>query len=425
MATLETIQAIVAGYATVWALYLLLFPTIAGIWSWRIKTIRRLTEAKRPRLAIIIPARNAAGVITNCIGSLRMCNYKERVDIYAVADHCTDDTAERAQSAGATALIRHDGPAGKTYALAWALEELTERGVTPDLYVIVDATAQVGTNFLVSLAERWRQGEDIITGYLTLSSGNRTWYARSLGLMCVHRNLQNWSRDRFNLSAMLVGCGMAYSRAYIQRFGWHLALPTSSQTRHPTEDWRHTVRSAEQGYRVAFAPEARIVTPLRHSLIDATKQGSRWERGRMINAGTYALRVLIHGLWQRDRLKICAGLDGVQPPVAILGGLSLALAIIAVLSLEGSRLKMASFVPLILVAFYGFVVTLRGRREGIGLGVLIWAPMYIAWRCATFIFAWGFLDRIDLQLRRKHAVDHLRPGSTPSASMGEPSPPPP
>ena len=402
MNSIEILQAIVGGYATVWALYLLLFPLIASLWRPRAKTVKRIPNGAWPSIAIIIPARNVARVIAMCISSLRACDCPmKQVDIYVVADHCSDDTAECAQQAGATALIRNDGPMGKTYTLAWAFEELAARATSPDLYLIVDATAQVEANFLASLVERWQQGEDIITGHPVVSSENRTWYARCLGLMLVHRNLQNWSRERVSLSALLNGCGMAYSQGYILRFGWYLALPASSRAVHPTEDFRHGVRAVEQGYRVALADGARIATPLRNSLIEATKQGSRWDRGRMVNAGTYALRLLLQGLRQRDPIKIFAALDAIQPPVAILGGLSLGLAATAAFIPGVSFVKSASFTPFILVVLYGLAVALRGRREGIGLGTIIWAPLYIAWRCTAFSLAWGFLDRIRLNRPQK------------------------
>jgi cellulose synthase/poly-beta-1,6-N-acetylglucosamine synthase-like glycosyltransferase len=402
MTSMQILLALITAYATVWALYLLLFPLVASILEPSVKTLKRFTNAGRPTIATIIPARNAARVIANCICSLHACNYpREQVDIYVVADHCSDDTAQCAQAAGATALIRTAGPPGKTYTLAWALEELTQRGVTPALYLIVDATVQVEANFLTSVAECWQQGEEIITSHQVVSSGNRAWYARCLGLMLVHRNLQNWSRERLGLSALLEGRGMAYSQRYIRRFGWHLALPASSQTLHPTEDFRHAVQAVEQGYRVAFADDAWIYTPLRDSLIEATKQGSRWDRGRMLNAGTHALRLLMRGLWQRDLLKTFAAVDAIQPPVAILGGLSVAMAAIAVFIPVVRFTYIGSFVPLALVLVYGWGVAWRGRREGIGLGTALWAPLYVAWRCATFVLAWVCLDRIGLGRRQK------------------------
>jgi cellulose synthase/poly-beta-1,6-N-acetylglucosamine synthase-like glycosyltransferase len=397
MTIFEILQTVMTVYATFWALYLLLFPFIASLWRSRGKTIEGMRDGQWPTMAIIMPARNMSGVIAKSIGSLQDCHYPmEKVDTYVIADHCSDDTAKCAESAGATALIRNEGLPGKTYALAWALEVLRVRGVAPELYVIVDATVELEPNFLTALAKRWQQGEDVITSHSRVSAESHAWYARCLGLMLVHRNLQNWSREQLGLSALLEGRGMAYSQAYVQRYGWHLALPAPNSGFHPTEDWRHAVRAVEQGYRVAFAQDSCIATPLRNSLIEATKQGSRWERGRMVNAGTYALRLLIRGLWQRDVLKIFAALDAIQPPVAILGGLSLGLAATSAFVPSASLVRITPFIPLTLVVLYGLEVVHRGRREGIGLAAIIWAPLYIAWRCTIFVFAWGFLDRVRL-----------------------------
>jgi len=404
MTTVEFVQAIVTAYATVWALYLLLFPVVASLWKSRAKALKNTLDTEYPTIAVIIPARNMGQVIGRCIGSLRTCHYPaDKVDFYVVADHCSDDTAGRAQEAGATVLARQDGLPGKTYTLAWALEELRVRGITHELYVIVDATVQVTATFLVALAKRWQQGEDIITSHPRLSAENQAWYARCLGLMLVHRNLQNSSRERLHLSALLEGRGMAYSQSYIRRFGWHLALPKLNRGLHPTEDWRHGVQAVEQGYRVAFAQDAWITTPLRNSLIHATKQGSRWERGRMVNAATHALRVLLRGLWRRDLIKIFAALDAIQPPVAILGALSLGLAITSAFLPSASLMRLASLAPLPFVLLYGVGVALRGRREGIGIVAIAWAPLYIAWRCITFALAWGCLDRIRLGRAQKGA----------------------
>ena len=57
--------------------------------------------------------------------------------------------------------------------------------------------------------------------------------------------------------------------------------------------------------------------------------------------------------------------------------------------------------PLMLVGVYGLGVVLRGRHEGIRLTTVLWAPVYVAWRCASFILAWTFLDRSDLPWKRE------------------------
>jgi cellulose synthase/poly-beta-1,6-N-acetylglucosamine synthase-like glycosyltransferase len=396
MTAVEIAQLIVGGYATAWALYLLFFPLAAIAPKSTVKARETKGEKNWPPIAVIIPGRNVAEVVGQCIVALRACQYPaERLDIYVVADHCTDDTADRARSSGVAALIRDEGPTGKTYTLGWTFDVLKARRLAYDLCVVVDATARVEAGFLYAFAKSWQEGAHIIANHTVVASDNRTWYTRCLALMFVHRNLQNWSRERFGLSALLTGCGMAFSREYIQRFGWSLALP-KTQGAHPTEDWRHAVRAVGEGYRVAYADHARVSTPLRSSLAEATRQGARWERGRLLNAGTYALRLLWRGLWERDRLNMFAALDAMQPPVAILAALSVTVAGVTYLFSSGNHpMHFGGYLPAILVGLYGMIVVMRGRRDGISPSTILWGPIYMIWRCSAFILAWIFLDRMN------------------------------
>jgi cellulose synthase/poly-beta-1,6-N-acetylglucosamine synthase-like glycosyltransferase len=163
MTAIEIGHAVATGYVAIWALYLLLLPLLGRLWRPRKREGKRCADTEWPTTAVIVPAYNMGPVITRCVRSLRACHYAEElVEVYVVADHCSDDTAERARAAGAIVLTRNDGPRGKTYTLAWAFEALTTRDVTPDLYLIVDATVQVEAHFLTAMALRWQQGEDII-----------------------------------------------------------------------------------------------------------------------------------------------------------------------------------------------------------------------------------------------------------------------
>jgi hypothetical protein len=193
---------------------------------------------------------------------------------------------------------------------------------------------------------------------------------------------------------MLGGCGMGFSRRYIERFGWSLALP-KVQGLHPTEDWRHAVRAVEEGYRVAFAEGGRVATPLRGSLTKATQQGARWERGRLINASTYAVRLLLRALWERRPVKIFAALDAMQPPVAILAALSFGLAAFTLVFRDGfDPNAVPSYIPLAAIVLYASLVVSAGRREGIAPSTALWGPLYLGWRCASFVLAWVFVDRV-------------------------------
>jgi cellulose synthase/poly-beta-1,6-N-acetylglucosamine synthase-like glycosyltransferase len=417
MSAQTTTQMVLISYAGFWALYLLVLIGIARL---RISK-RRLIEKRSgsPIVAVIVPAGNAERVIARCLQALSVCKYpKSDYDLYVIADHCQDNTAKIAEGAGAKVLTRNDGPRGKTYTIAWALEELARRRISADLYLIVDSTALVQADFIGAIAQCWSQGEDIISSHSILNAENQAWYARCLGLMLVHRNLQCWGRERIGLSALLEGRGMAYSRRYIQRFGWSLALP-KTQGSHPTEDWRHAVRLVEEGFRVAFADNARVSTPLRASLSEATQQGARWERGRLLNAGTYAIRLLISGFWQRNPVKVFGALDAMQPPVAILAALCVAIAgFTYFFPTEITFFNILGYLPLALVTSYGIIVVLRGSHEGIGLSTIIWAPIYVLWRCSAFILAWAFLDRMKLGRREKPGTE-LATTNAPARSAGD------
>jgi cellulose synthase/poly-beta-1,6-N-acetylglucosamine synthase-like glycosyltransferase len=396
MIFLAILQIAVTVYVTAWLLYLFVLPIAAGFKVFRTDRQRAPLRTALPQVSIIIPAYNMSNVIDDCIASIHDdVRAIDHVSIYVVADHCTDDTAERAIAAGANVLTRHEGARGKTYTLAWTLDQLSQLNVEPDLYVVVDATAQVSPGFFKALIERWQQGEDIMTSRATLSSTNQKWFARCLGLMLIHRYMQGWYREQLGLSAWLEGRGMAYSRGYIQQFGWRLALPSEATTSHPTEDWRHGVRAAEQGYRIAFAPDAKVITPLRRTFVEATKQNARWERGRFINAITYALRLLWQGIKQRKALKIFAALDGIQPPVALLGGVACLLALWSFCFPKANAAGLWAFLPVGLVGVYSLIVAYRGHVEGIHFITLFWAPIYVVWRCSAFVLAWVFLDHID------------------------------
>jgi cellulose synthase/poly-beta-1,6-N-acetylglucosamine synthase-like glycosyltransferase len=394
MAAFRTIQIIIAIYAICWAAYVVLMPLLALIR--RPRGHAAGDRSLMPTIAVIVPAHNMEATIGDCIAAIKACDYPRGLAaVHVVADHCEDATARLAREAGATVLVRDEPPAGKTYAIAWALRSLTILKEDPDLYVITDATARLDRGFLAAIAGGWRAGEDVVVGHSILAVTNRKWFAKCLGLTLVHRNLQNWARQGLGLSALIEGRGMAYSRRYIREFGWRLALPGNSPVgQHPTEDWRHGVRIVEHGHRVAYEDDAKVFTPFRDSLAAATEQGIRWERGRQLNAITYGLKLLLSALRRRDKLSLFTALDAIQPPVAILGVLCTVVAAMTIAVPGGRALDVLGLAPLVLIAIYGVQVTFRGRKDGIPPATVAWAPVYLLWRLSAFVLAWTPIDKM-------------------------------
>ena len=78
------------------------------------------------RFAIVVPAHNEEAGIAATVSNLKAVDYpKDRFSIIVVADNCSDETAARAEAAGAQVIVRHDQERrGKGYALAFAFERL-------------------------------------------------------------------------------------------------------------------------------------------------------------------------------------------------------------------------------------------------------------------------------------------------------------
>jgi len=396
MLVVKIITTLLALATTFWAVYVLIIPLIATLYlGFRSRSVHTPTLGERPRIAVIIPAHNMELYIARCVDSITACGYPDdRLDVYVTADHCIDRTGKFAADCGATVLEREVEPRGKTYALGWTIEMLKGIGKAYDLFVIVDATAKVDQGFLDGLVARWADGAPIVVGHPVVDPENLRWFARCLGLTLAHRNLQNWSRNAVGLSGFVGGRGMAYDKAYVERFGWSLALPTAEHgSSHPTEDWRHGVRVVEHGYKVAFAYGAKLYTPLRETLGAATEQGVRWERGRLINMASHGFALFLRGVKELDPLKIFAGLDATQPPVAVLTGVAIVVAAASVLIPSWFAIPRLGVIPLAVMAFYSVAVVAQGRRDGIKASTILWAPFYIAWRCAAFVRALASLGR--------------------------------
>lgn len=77
-------------------------------------------EAKKQhRYAILISAKNEENVIAHLIHSILNQEYpKELIQVFVVADNCSDQTADVSRGAGATVYERYDSQQlGKGYAL--------------------------------------------------------------------------------------------------------------------------------------------------------------------------------------------------------------------------------------------------------------------------------------------------------------------
>ena len=131
-------------------------------WLWKAKPHKK---TQRTHVAVLIAARNEEKVIGTLIDSIRDQDYpSELIDIYVVADNCTDTTAKTASSHGATVFERNDtSKVGKGYALSFLLSKLKESGKTPDAYLVLDADNVLSRDFITEINRTYSDGYEIVT----------------------------------------------------------------------------------------------------------------------------------------------------------------------------------------------------------------------------------------------------------------------
>ena len=104
--------------------------------------------------------------------------------------------------------------------MRWAgqIDELAHRRVDASAVITRPTTARVESAFW----QRFRRDgfcEDVAIGHSVLDSKNTRWFAmyRSRAHACFRRSRTVPGRC-LGLSALIIGCSMAYSRQYIQQY---------------------------------------------------------------------------------------------------------------------------------------------------------------------------------------------------------------
>ena len=136
-----------------------------GFWLFRVET--RSPATADAAVAVVVPARDEAGVIGDAVIPLVTQNYAGRLHIFVVDDHSTDGTADRARTAAAraggsdrlTVIEAADLPAGWTGKL-WAVSQGLDaaRAISPDYVLLTDADIEHGPDSVAELVARAEDG---------------------------------------------------------------------------------------------------------------------------------------------------------------------------------------------------------------------------------------------------------------------------
>ena len=231
---------------------------------------------KEHKFMAIIPAHNEEKVIKNLIESLKEQNYpKDKLDIYVIADNCTDNTAPIAKNAGAIVYERTD-PEHKTkgYAMQWFLKKMQEQNADYDALCVFDADNIVDKEFMKAMNKKLCQGEEVVQGYRDIKNPSDTWVTAGYALFywTMHR-FYHLARYNIGLSPLLNGTGFMVKFDLIKQNGW--------DTKTLTEDIEFSLKQIIKGRKLGWATDAIVYDEQPEVFKASWKQRSRWTVGHI------------------------------------------------------------------------------------------------------------------------------------------------
>lgn len=235
-----------------------------------------LKTNKKHKFMAIIPAHNEATVIANLIESLKAQDYPEELlDIYVIADNCTDNTAEIAKDAGAIVYERFDATKKtKGYAMQWFLKQKIEENADYDAFCVFDADNVAMPDFIKNMNKKLCQGEEVVQGYRDIKNPTDNWISAGYALFywTMHR-FYHLARYNVGLSPLLNGTGFMVKFDVVKPYGWN--------TQTLTEDIEFSLINMCQGRKLGWATDAVVYDEQPTDFKQSWSQRMRWSVGHI------------------------------------------------------------------------------------------------------------------------------------------------
>lgn len=133
---------------------------------------------KLHRYAFFIAAHNEEAVIANLVRSIKDQDYpSELIEVFVVADACTDNTAQLAREAGAVVYERNDlARKGKSWVMDFGFDRiLNEYPDTFEGYFIFDADNVISRDYVSKMNDAFDQGFHVVTSYRNSKNFGSSW----------------------------------------------------------------------------------------------------------------------------------------------------------------------------------------------------------------------------------------------------------
>ncbi len=278
------------------------------------KREKKYAALKLNRFAVVIAARNEAEVIGYLIESIHHQDYPaDLVDIFVVADNCTDNTAEIARQKGAFVYERFNKElVGKGYALSLIFDKIkTEHANTHyDGYFVFDADNLLDSHYITEMNKVFSNGYKAVTSYRNTKNFTDSWVSASYGLwFLMESEYLNYPKSEMGISCAISGTGFLFSDELLERNGgWHYHLMT--------EDLQFTADLICNGDKIGYSRKAIIYDEQPLTFSQSITQRSRWMKGSIQVMSQYGLK-LIKALLKYGSFSSYDMLMGVIPSIVL------------------------------------------------------------------------------------------------------------
>ena len=255
-------------------------------------------ESRLHRYAVLIAARNEESVLPHLLDSLTVQQYPpELLDLYVVADNCTDGTAAVAVQHGATVFQRFNTrQIGKGYALNFLLEQI-DKDIGLDYYdafLIFDADNLLMPDYVSQINKVCSNGFDAFCGYRNSKNYGANWISQGYALWYLHDSCHlNQSRMLLGTTCAVNGTGFGFTRQLLERMGgWNFFTLT--------EDIEFSTWCATRGIRIGYSRDAMVFDEQPENFLQSWRQRTRWTQGGLQVSIRYA-GDLLKGLFKGPR----------------------------------------------------------------------------------------------------------------------------
>lgn len=387
------------------------------------KRFKKASELNR--YGVLIPARNEQKVIAQLIDSIKKQDYpSELIDIFVIADNCTDNTAMVAKNAGAIVYERFDNEKkGKGYALNYVLNKIFTEYKDRNYkgFFLFDADNLLSKDFVIKMNDAVNEGYKIITGYRAPKNYGQNWIAAGSGMIYLEQSrLEHRARTKLHTQTHISGTGFYVDyELLVSQGGW----PYTTLT----EDLEFSHANVLKGQKIIQCFDAVFYDEQPAKFKDMINQRVRWVRGNYICMKLFSLKYFKNLITKRQFAAHDLNLILLPIPlITITWGLgsSIAQIILAIISPEISlsavAIKLLIFLGIFyaILAFVALVVTILDWKRIIApaykkifyiftFPINIATYVYIIYRALFKIKGWKPISRsdthtiVDLENRKK------------------------